>query len=120
MIKGTTERQEQKKVKEGVEATLTQPRTYLEIQLNSGEITQNKQLNKRKRESSKPCMHGRTSYKKTCPHLHNRIQEVVDTVTLSNQLVGRTQQRKTQQQSKPKDIQRANINDNPRPIWKSN
>ena len=31
-----------------------------------------------------------------------------------NQLEGRTRQRKTQQQSKPKDIQRANINDNPR------
>ena len=32
-----------------------------------------------------------------------------------NQLEGRTHQRKTQQQSKPKDIQRANINDSPRP-----
>ena len=31
-----------------------------------------------------------------------------------NQLEGRTHQRKTQQQSKPKDIQRANINDSPR------
>ena len=31
-----------------------------------------------------------------------------------NQLEGRTNQRKTQQQSKPKDIQRANINDSPR------
>ena len=38
-------------MKEGVEVTLTQPRTYLEIQLNSGEITQNKQLNKRKKKS---------------------------------------------------------------------
>ena len=43
-----------KKVKEGVEVTLTQPRTYLEIQLNSGEITQNKQMNKSKRKASKP------------------------------------------------------------------
>ena len=37
-------------MKEAVEATLTQPGTYLEIQLNSGEITQNKQLNKSKRK----------------------------------------------------------------------
>ena len=72
-----------KKVKDGVEATITQPRTHLEIQLNDGEITQNKQLNKSKRESSKPCTHGRTSFNTTCPHLHNRIQEVVDRVTLS-------------------------------------
>ena len=38
-------------MKEGVEVTLTQPRTYLKIQLNSGEITQNKQLNKSKRKA---------------------------------------------------------------------
>ena len=35
-------------MKEGVEVTLTQPRTYLEIQLNSEEITKNKQLNESK------------------------------------------------------------------------
>ena len=33
-----------------------------------------------------------------------------------NQLEGRTYQRKTKEQSKPKDIQRANINDSPRPV----
>ena len=82
MIKGTTERQEQKKVKEGVEATLTQPKTYLEIQQNSGEITQNKQLNKSKREDLKRCTHGRISSNTTCPHLHNRKQEVGDRLTL--------------------------------------
>ena len=64
-----------------MEVTLTQPRTYLEIKLNSGEITENKQLNEIKRESSKPCTHGRTSSNTTCPHLHDRIQEVVDRVT---------------------------------------
>ena len=42
-------------MKEGVEVTLTQPRTYLEIQLNSEVITKNKQLNKSKRKASKPC-----------------------------------------------------------------
>ena len=35
---------------EGIEVKLTQPRTYLETQLNSGEITLNKQLNKSKRK----------------------------------------------------------------------
>ena len=33
-----------------MEVTLTHPRTYLEIQLNSGEITKNKQMNKSKRK----------------------------------------------------------------------
>ena len=69
-------------VKEGVEVTLTQPRTYLKIQLNSEEITKNKQLNKSKRKASKPCTHGRTSFNTTCPHLHNRKQEVEDRLTL--------------------------------------
>ena len=69
-------------MKEGVEATLTQCRTYLEIQLNSGEITKNKKLNKSRRKASKPCTHGRTSYNTTCPQLHNRKQEVGDRLTL--------------------------------------
>ena len=38
-----------------MEATLAQTRAYLEIQLNSEEITQNKQLNKSEREASKHC-----------------------------------------------------------------
>ena len=67
---------------EGVEVTLTQPRTYLEIQPNSEEITKNKQLNKSKRKASKPCTHGRTSSNTTCPQLHNRKQEVGDRLTL--------------------------------------
>ena len=37
-----------------MEVTLTQPRAYLEIQLNS----ENKQLNKSKRKASKPSTHG--------------------------------------------------------------
>ena len=65
-----------------MEVTLTQPRTYLEIQLSSGKITQNKQLNKNKRKVSKPCTHGRTSSNTTCPHLHNRKQEVGVRLTL--------------------------------------
>ena len=69
--------QHQKKVKEGVEATLTLLRTYLEIQLNSGEITQNKQLKKSNRKASKPCSYGRTSSNTTCPHLHNIKREMV-------------------------------------------
>ena len=36
-------------MKERVEATLTQSRTYLEIQLNSRDITKNKQLSKSER-----------------------------------------------------------------------
>ena len=66
------------KVKEGVEVTLTQPRTYLEIELNS----ENTQLNKSKRKASKPYKHGRTSSNTTCSHLHNRRQEVGDRLTL--------------------------------------
>ena len=91
------------------------PRTNLEIQLNGGEITQNKQLNKSERKALKLCRHGRTSFNTTCPHLHNRIQDMVDGVTAVNQQEGKTHQRKTQQQSKPKDIQKANINDSSRP-----
>ena len=70
-------------MKEGVEVTLTQPRTYLEIQPNSEEITQNKQLNQSKTKKSKPCTHGKTTFNTTCSHLHNRKQEVVDRLTLS-------------------------------------
>ena len=80
--KGNTNSEEQEKVKEGVEVTLTQPRTYMEIQLNSKEITKNKQLNKSKRKASKPSTHGRTSSNTTCPHLHNRRQDVGDRLTL--------------------------------------
>ena len=57
-----------------MEATLIQPRTDLEILVNGGEITQNKQLNKSERKALKLCRHGRTSY--------NKIQDVVDAVTL--------------------------------------
>ena len=64
------------------EATLTQLRNYLKIQLNSEDITKNKQLNKGTRKASKPCTHGRTSSNTTCPQLHNRKQEVGDRPTL--------------------------------------
>ena len=36
-----------------MEVTLSQPRTYLEIKVNSEEITKNKQLNKSKKKSLK-------------------------------------------------------------------
>ena len=62
--------------------TLSQPRTYLKIKRNSEEITKNKQLNKSKRKASKPCTLGRTSSNTTCPHLHNRKQEVGVRLTL--------------------------------------
>ena len=44
-----------------MEVTLTQPRIDLGIQINSGEIAQNKQLNKSNRKVSKPGTHGTTS-----------------------------------------------------------
>ena len=66
-----------------MEATLTPPKTNLELKLNGGEITQNKQLNEREREASKPSKHIRISFNTTCPHLHNRIQHMVDRVTFS-------------------------------------
>ena len=94
-----------------MEITLTQPRTYLEIQLNSEEIAKNKHLNKSKRKASKPCTHGRTSYNTTCPHLHNRKQEVVDRLMLRKPALGKDppkkdptttkNQRHTQSQHKP-------------------
>ena len=98
-------------MKEGAEVTLTQPRAYLEIQLNSEEITKNKELSKSKRKASKPCKHGRTSSNTTCPHLHNRKQEVVDRLTLRQPAGGKDppkkdptttkNQKHTQSQHKP-------------------
>ena len=90
----------------------------MEIQQNGREITKNKLLNKTENKDSKPCTHRRISFKTTCPHVHNRIQDLKTWWMKSpsvNQLVGRTHQRKTPKQSKPKDIHRANINDSPRP-----
>ena len=94
-----------------MEVTLTQPRTYLEIQLNSEEITKNKQLNKNKRKASKPCTHRRMSSNTTCPHQHNRKQEVGDRLTLRKPAGGKDppkkvstrtkNQRHTQSQHKP-------------------
>ena len=65
-----------------MEVTLTQPRTYLEIQLNSEEITKNKQLKKSRRKASKPGTYGRTISNTTCPHLHNRKKEEEYRLTL--------------------------------------
>ena len=65
-----------------MEATLSQPRTYLKILINSEEITKNKQLNKSKRKASKPSTYRRTSSNTTCPHLHNRKQDGGDRLTL--------------------------------------
>ena len=46
----------------------------MEIQLNGGEITQKKQLNKIEREASKPCTQRRMSFNTNCPNVYNRIQ----------------------------------------------
>ena len=97
-----------------MEATLTQPRTYLQIQLNSGEITQNKQLNESKRKASKTYTHQRTSSNTNCPHLLNK-RWGTDWPS-DSQLVGKTHQRKSQQEPKTKDIHRANINYSPRSV----
>ena len=101
-------------MKEGVEVTLTKPRTYPEIQLNSEKLTQNKQVNKSKRKGTKPSTYRRPTSDTTCPHLHNRKQEVEDRLTLDNQLVRKTHQRKSQQEPKTKNIHRANTNCSPR------
>ena len=85
-----------------MEVTLTQPRTYLEIQLNSGEITQNKQLKKSKSKASKPCTHGRsdaTQPANTCTTENKRWWTDKPSV---NQLVGWSHQRKTNNNQKPK------------------
>ena len=65
-----------------MEATLTPPKTNLELKLNGGEITQNKQLTNSEKEASKPGTNSRTSLDKTCTNLHKRIQDVGG-VTLS-------------------------------------
>ena len=69
-------------MKEGVEVTLSQHRTYLKIQISSEETTKNKLLKKSKRKASKPCTNGKTSSKTTCPQLHNRKQEAGTRLTL--------------------------------------
>ena len=89
-------------MKEGVVATITQPRTYLEIQINIEEITKNKELNTIKRKASKLCTHRTTSSNTTCPHLHNRKQEVGDRLTSDNQLVGKTHKKRPNKNQKPK------------------
>ena len=63
------------------------PSTELVIQLNGGETTENKQLNKSQRKGSKHHTNRRTSSNTTSPHVHNRIQDVVHGVNLS-QLAG--------------------------------
>ena len=103
-------------MKERVEVTQSQLGTYLKIQINSEEITKKKQLNKSEKKASKSCTHTRTSSNTTCPHLHNRKQEVGDRLTLDNQLVEKTHQRKTQQEAKTKHIHRANRNHSPRSV----
>ena len=99
-------------VKEGVEVTLSQPRTYLKIQINNEEITKKKQLNKSKRKASKPCTYRRMSPNTTCPHLHNRKQEVGDRLTLRYPADGKDPPKKDTKRTKKKkkDIHRANIN----------
>ena len=53
------------------------------ITTNGGEIAQDKQLNNSKRKASKPQTDRRTSFNTNCPHLHKRMQDMVDGVTLN-------------------------------------
>ena len=77
-----------------METTLASYRTDLEIQLNRREITQSKQLNKSEREATKLCTHRRISFSTACPHLHNKIQNLVDGVTFSKPAGGKDTSRK--------------------------
>ena len=63
-------------MKEGVEAALTQPSTYLKIQLNGGEITQYKQLNM---SDSSVCTSLKTLYTQK-----NQLQHKLSTPALQN------------------------------------
>ena len=103
-------------MKDGVEVTLSQPRTYLKIQINSEEITKNKQLNKSKRKDSRNCTHGRSSSNTTVSHLQNRKQEVGDRLTLRQPAGGKDPPKKDPKRTKTKDIHRANINHSPRSV----
>ena len=47
--------------------------------------------------------------------MHNRIQDVVDGVTLIKPAGGKDPPKKDPTTIKPKDMERANINDSPRP-----
>ena len=88
-----------------MEITLTQPRTYVEIQLNSE--------NNWTRAREKPQNLVNTEEPAPTQPAHTCKTEDKRWGTdwpLDNQLVGRTHQRKTQQQPKSKDIHRANIN----------
>ena len=85
-------------MKERVEVTPNQPRTYLEIQLNSGEIAQNKQLTNT-REKSQNLVHTEETVPTQPTHTCTTENKRRWTDLPSDiQLVGRTHQRKTQQQ----------------------
>ena len=99
-----------------MEVTLSQPRTFLKTQINSEEITKEKQLNKSKRKASKPCTHGRTSSNTNCPHLQNRRQEVGERLTLRKSAGGKDTAKKDPTRTKTKEIHRANRNHNPRSV----
>ena len=93
-----------------MEVTLTQPRIYLEIQINSEEITKNKQLKKTKRKAAKYCTYGRTRSNTRCPHLQNRKQDVEERLNLKKPAGGKDTPKKVPTRTKTKDIHRANIN----------
>ena len=68
-----------------MKVTLTSTKDQSGIQLNGGEIIQNKQLDNSKREASKPQTDRRTSFDTTCPSMHKRVQDMVGKVTLNQQ-----------------------------------
>ena len=67
------------------------------------------------REKPQNLVHRRISFNTTCPHPHKRIQDVVDGVTLIKPAGGKDPPKKDPTTIKPKDMERANINDSPRP-----
>ena len=103
-------------MKEGGETTQSLPRTYVKIQINSEEITKNKQLNKRK---TKPQNNVHMEEQPATQPAHTCTTEDKrwgKDRPSDNQLLGKTHQRKTQQEPKTKDIHRANINHSPRSV----
>ena len=97
---------------EGGETTQSQPRTYLKIQINS----KNKQVNKT-REKPQNLVHREEPAPTQPAHTCTTEDKRWGTDWSSdNQLVGKTHQRKSQQEPKTKDIHRANINRSPRSV----
>ena len=99
-----------------MEVTLTQPRTYLEIQLNSEEITKNKQLNKRKRKASKPCTQKNELQHNLPTPAQQKTRGGGQTDPQKTSWWKRPTKESLNKNQKTKDIHRANINHSPRSV----